>query len=276
MPGNKAKTVLSQLIRSDSPIQPNETFQASLRPREAEDQLDLRFYYQVPVKRKWLILAVAMTMTALVALQTFTTTPLYQSTARVQIDPENANILPYEELYNAPRDYHTSESYLQTQYEVLQSDTLSQRTISQLSLGDEPGFDGNRNYGVLIDAGLTGTGFLVSLFGGESDPAPADIEDRQIRHFRDNLEVTPIRGTRLVELSYISTDPSLSKSVANTLAEEFIQYNFETKYDSTSRATKFLQTQLRELKIRVERSEEDLISYARAKNILNINADSCS
>lgn len=244
---------------------------SGFRGRESDDRVDLRFYYEVPAKRKWLIIAVILTVTGLVGLQTFTTTPIYKSTARIQIDPENVNILPYEELYSTPRDFHTSESYLQTQYKVLQSDTLSQRTISHLALDHEPGFDGDRNYGLLIDAFLVGVQLTADLTGLSSERSPSDIEDSQIRHFQDNLEVTPIRNTRLVELSYLSTDPELSQKVVNTLADEFIQYNFETKYESTARATDFLQKQLRDLKVRVEKSEEDLIGYARTKNILNVN-----
>ena len=263
---------MSQLIHQPQHILSSaESLHPNFRTRETEDHVDLRFYYQVPAKRKWLILAIILTVTGLVALQTFTTTPLYQSTARIQIDPENANILPYEELYNTPRDFHDSESYLQTQYEVLQSDTLAQRTINKLDLENEPGFDGERNYGVLVDACLAGVGLLSRLTGFEKTPSASDMEDSQIRHFQDNLEVTPVRGTRLVELSYLSTDPELSKKVVNTLADEFIQYNFETKFESTSRATDFLQKQLLELKVRVEKSEEDLIGYARMNNILNVN-----
>ena len=66
-------------------------------------------------------------------------------------------------------------------------------------------------------------------------------------------------------------DAKLAAKIANTLSEEFIEENLEGKYDATTRATDFLQRQLEDLKIRVEKSEEELIAYAQAKDILNIN-----
>jgi capsular exopolysaccharide synthesis family protein len=263
---------MSKLIRHETafPAPPSNWVKNS-SPKEAEATIDLRYYYEIPAKRKWLILAVILTVTGLVGLQTFTTTPLYKSTARIQIDPENVNILPYEELYTTPLDFHAGESYLKTQYEVLQSDTLARRTIRRLELTADPVFASDRQYGFLIDLVLSGTKFAAGMVGSDTDSEFFQAEDWQIEQFKKNLEVAPVTGTRLVEVSYVSVDPGFSGRVVNTLGEEFVRYNFETRYESTSRATDFLQERLRELKIKVEKSEEDLIEYAREKGILNVN-----
>lgn len=63
------------------------------RPSE-DDSLDIRRYFNVLLKRRWLIVAVVATVLFLVALQSFTTTPMYKSSTDVEIDPGSANILP--------------------------------------------------------------------------------------------------------------------------------------------------------------------------------------
>jgi capsular exopolysaccharide synthesis family protein len=85
-----------------------------------------------------------------------------------------------------------------------------------------------------------------------------------------SLEATPAKNARIVDISYNSPDPKKAAQIANAITREYIDYNFQAKYDATSRATVFLQKQLIDLKVKVEQSEEALINYARRHNILSV------
>ena len=58
----------------------------------------------------------------------------------------------------------------------------------------------------------------------------------------------PIKNSRVVDISFTSPDPEEAARIANTITSEYIDYNFQAKYDATSRATDFLQKQLVDLK----------------------------
>ena len=238
-----------------------------------EDGVDLRNYTRVLIKRKWLILAVLVSITVAVALQTFSVTPIYRSTAKVRIDPEASNVLPYRDVMAAPESYLVTESYLQTQYKILGSRALARRVIATLRLAEDPLFNAAPIGGLLTQTISSVRSFVSAVFssGSESDLEESVEEIRRIDRFVDSLDVNPVRQSRIVDVSYHSHVPEFATRVVNTLVEEFIEMNFESKYDATMRATEFLQKELEEFKVKVERSEEELTRYAREHGILNID-----
>jgi polysaccharide biosynthesis transport protein len=277
---------MGDLIRRDQSRFPDNSFKPE-RPgvvigeRADEDSLDLRRYYQVLLKRKWLILAVMGVVLGLVALQSFTTTPLYRSTVRVQVNPESSTVLPYRDLYESSERYVTSDVHLQTQLEVLRSRALARRVAQRLDLTNDPRFNLPISEG-MVTAQLAGIKKLASGFLKSDAPATGsvDVEEETpgspqispavINKLRSRLEVSQVPNSRLVEISWTAADPGLVSAVVDTFAEEFIEQNLQTRYEAATRASEFLTKQLAEIKIKVEKSEEDLIRYAQSKNILNI------
>jgi polysaccharide biosynthesis transport protein len=250
---------------------------------EDEDSLDIRRYLQVLLKRKWLIFAVLAAVLGLVALQSFTTTPLYRSSARVQVNPDSSSVLPYRDIYETSERYVTSDVYLQTQLEVLKSRALARRVAERLDLANDPRFNMPISEGVVTSqvASLkkAATGFFRSTpeAAGAGDQesdvdlaAPSTVSSAVVEKLRSRLEVNQVPNSRLVEISWSSPDPNLVSRVVATFAEEFIEHNLQTRYDAGSRASEFLTKQLAEIKSKVEKSEEELIRYAQSKNILNI------
>ncbi len=240
-------------------------------PYEA-DGIDLRNYSRVLIKRKWLILAVLMSVIAAVALQTFRATPIYRSTAKVRIDPEASNVLPYKDVMGVPESYLVTETYLRTQYEILRSRALAQGVIATLRLDDDPIFNTAPTGGIFTQTISSVRSFVSAVFSvGSASDLEESEEVRRIDRFVASLDVNPVRQSRIVEVSYHSHVPEFSTRVVNALVEEFIDMNFESKYDATVRATEFLQKEMEGLKVKVERSEEELTRYARRHGILNID-----
>lgn len=236
---------------------------------EEEDVISLELVLRTLRRRRWLLLSVAATVLALTIVHVFTATPMYRAGATLQIDPEDAKILPFEEMSSQGASARASEEYLWTQAEKLKSGDLARRVIAQLDLAEKPAFTEPVRKGVLLDSLDLVRKAIGGIFGA-SPEEPAEIR-KLTTTFQDRLEVTPIRNTRLVEISFESPDPELAARVTNTVPEEFIQRHLEGKFDSTIRATDFLRGQLEDLKIQVEQSEEALLEYAQAKNIVNLS-----
>jgi capsular exopolysaccharide synthesis family protein len=241
-------------------------YQPAFEPEPGETAA-FEHYLQVLGRRKWLLLAVALTVLLVAALQVFTTTPLYKATAVVQIDPENPNILPYEEVEGS-RALLGKEEYLWTQAKKLQTRELARRVVEKSKLADNPLFTEPTRRGILLDVVGDVASAASGLFGSA---ASASTDERVLTsRFQQLLEVRPLRNTRLIEVSFESPDSELAALVANTVAEEFIEQHLESKFDATTRATQFLGKQLEELQLRVERSEQELLRYAKERNIVNL------
>src|SRR5260370_3829213 len=106
-----------------------------LSPREPH----LYDYLLILRKHQWLILSFMLAVVTIVAIATFRMQPVYVATARVEIDRENANILPFQgaESYDYMVDL---ENYIETQSKILTSETLALQTIRNNALSARPEF----------------------------------------------------------------------------------------------------------------------------------------
>jgi polysaccharide biosynthesis transport protein len=208
-------------------------------PFHSSSQLDIRQIFRALLNRKWMILIITLGVFAAVALYSFLIPSTYLSTVAIQIDPEAVKVLPYsaisDSMVKAPADF---ELYMKTQDEILRSPSLIACVIKKTQ----------EKYK---------TAQLAILRGG----------------FESGMSIFRIQGSQIVRISYESYDPDFSALVANTVAEEFIKLHFESKVDTTRKAGEFLQNQLRALKQRVEKAEEDMIRYAGKHNILELGSN---
>jgi len=82
-----------------------------------------------------------------------------------------------------------------------------------------------------------------------------------------DLEIMPVPGTSVIRISYYSEHPQTAAALVNCLSEEYMNSNFEEKYQATMRAREFLKAELEALKQKVEESEAELVRYARDNNL---------
>src|SRR5712672_4719670 len=106
-----------------------------LSPREPH----LYDYLLILRKHQWLILSFMLAVVTIVAIATFRMQPVYVATARVEIDRENANLLPFQgsDSYDYMMDL---ENYIETQSKILTSETLALQTIRNNALSARPEF----------------------------------------------------------------------------------------------------------------------------------------
>ena len=95
-----------------------------LSPREPH----LYDYLLILRKHQWLILSFLLAVVTIVAIATFRMEPVYTTTARIEIDRENTNILPFQgaDSYDFMMD---QDNYIETQSRILTSETLALQTI---------------------------------------------------------------------------------------------------------------------------------------------------
>jgi uncharacterized protein involved in exopolysaccharide biosynthesis len=98
-------------------------------------------YLLVLRKHQWLILTFLVTVVTLVSIATFKMKPVYEATARIEIDRDTPSVLPFQAM-NADAAYDDLQNYIETESKVLQSDTLAMETIKKENLINDPAFGG--------------------------------------------------------------------------------------------------------------------------------------
>jgi len=233
-------------------------------PKHLREKLRILLY------RKWVILTCVLTFLAIAAVYTFRQTPIYEATAKVEIDLQSDNVLPYQDISRDRTNPYGYQEYLETQIKHIKSRSLARRIVLATGMDRELPDCMKPDESAFRVASLWE---WIPGFGAlENDNIPVTREDKieyAIDFILEDLDISPNRNSRVVDISYRSPDPELAANIVNTLVREYIDYNFEVKFDSTTRATDFLDRQLVDLKAKVEESEASLIAYARKHNILD-------
>jgi polysaccharide biosynthesis transport protein len=234
-------------------------------PSESLAKFDLYKHLRTLLKYRRLIIAMFVTALIAAVILTFLMTPIYRATSSIQIDRETANVTDTKDL-QSEKDTSSNDFY-QTKYELLASRSLAERVSNTLGLANDPAF--NRTSKTVI-------GTIKGLFFGDSSGSEIkkDVDERNriaTASLLKSVAIAPVRGSRIVKISFDHTDPSIAQKVANGYADAFIADNLDRRYDATSYARKFLEERLQQLKVKLEESEKQLVKYAEANGIINLD-----
>jgi len=221
-----------------------------MMPREPH----LLDYLMVLRKHQWLVLSFLVTVVTVVTIATFRMQPIYDATTRIQIDQENTNILPFSatDSYNM---YQDMEAYIETQSKILTSQTLGAMTVKSLELDHNPAFGGTP----------VNNSTLQEAQPGDGSASPA------LGSFLGGLSVRRVPNSRLLDVTFSTTDPQLAAKAVNTHIANFVEQNFTSRYEAATQASNWLAKQLDELKAKVERAEDARIAYERSNQIWTID-----
>jgi succinoglycan biosynthesis transport protein ExoP len=234
---------------------------------QEEKEVNLRDYWKIIQKRRWIIIAFFLIVWIATAVGTFTMKPIYRGTVTIQINKENPQIVDFKEIFAV----NTMDmDYYQTQYKILESRTLARRVIQTLKLSEHLEFRPNPETPFQKWKSNT-LASLSSLFASShQEPSENEKETQLINGFLNKLKIEPIRNSRLVKIHFDSNSPQLSTQVSNTLAAAYIQQNLEARFVTTEQAKEWLTKQLEDLKAKVEKADEDLQAFATQHDIISL------
>ncbi len=221
-----------------------------LSPREPH----LYDYLLILRKHQWLIFSFLIAVVTIVTIATFRMQAVYVATARIEIDRENGSILPFQgmETYDYMMDL---ENYIETQSKILTSETLALRTIRSSGLGARPEY-----------ASPNGPSEALAIGSLENQKRPPELGA-----FLGSLGIKRVPNSRLLDVSFESTDPQFAARIVNEHIKNFQEQNIRSRYDETTRATTWLRNELDELKIAVQESEDKRIAYERKNQIWTLD-----
>jgi succinoglycan biosynthesis transport protein ExoP len=234
-----------------------------LRPSKMDKPPDLVAWWRVVRKHHWTVLTAFVVLFLTVWIGSWKEKPVYRAKALIEIDKEDPSVANPQELFQVDE---VSDAYLETQYKVLGSDDLAERVIHQLDLDSKSEFLPSRihwPWSVIAPQ-------VQAAVSAEQDKKAMDpyVQDTVLRRFQDRLDIRPVRRSRAVELWFDSQDPELAARTVNAVVDDYIQKNFQARWDAAQKASSWLSQQLQDLKSKLEKSQDDLQKYSADNGLL--------
>jgi capsular exopolysaccharide synthesis family protein len=203
---------------------------------------------------KWLVPAVAILVTAVVAFWTVRQPKVYEAITTLEYDPH-----PSQPLGTSVKDTDTeinlweAHEVYQTQNVLLRSRSLAERIVRKLSLHQDLDF--------------------LNVPPEKRASFPGISVERAAEGLMGRIEVSPIRDTRLIRLRVRDGNPERAQLLANTIADTYIEKSLEDRLDTSGRALEWLGTQMQSLKRELEVSERALYNFREANHSLSASLE---
>src|SRR6266403_6383407 len=199
------------------------------------------------IQHRWrTIVTFALLVVLIVVTASLLMKAQYEAVGKVVFHRENdSGVLGFKGMDTSLVEDPEDRAAIDTQIGILETDALAMLVINDLHLDKNPKF-----------AGRAGS--------------PSN-EDRLVESFHKNLKISKVKGTRLIEIRFRSTDPKLAADVVNHLASAYLDQYYKSQFQASSQISDFLANQLKELQAKVEESQHKLIDYQKENGIFGLD-----
>lgn len=215
--------------------------------KKLENVVEFSRYTRRIRSKIWRLLAVVV-VTAVVAYPLIKLIPSkYVATSAVMIKALQDDTTPLPQLsrYDATRS-----DFYETQYAIVQSRVVIQKAITDLKLDQEPTFNG---------------GFAASQI--TPDNAALRME-KTLKNVVNNLSVSGVRNTQLIDISFQSPSSEMAANVANGVAQAYINYSVEQKHKATEDALHWNQQQMERVQQQMVDQKAAIDAFLKKENML--------
>jgi succinoglycan biosynthesis transport protein ExoP len=243
-------------------------------------------YVRVLVRRRWTAITALAVILAAASFYLYTAVPIYEATAQILIEHENANTFSLKDSVEQDRD---TTDYYHTQYTILQSRSLAKRAIETLDAWNQPEFTDGASSGQatgIVEGVMGGLSRMFASLRGKKAPKtqapakgpvgmPASTETPAqlavIDAFLSRLTIAPVLTSRLVDVKFRANDPKFAAGAANALSHAYIDQDLEVRLASSKETSDWLTQQLGEQKHRIDVAENALQRYRETHNALSLD-----
>jgi polysaccharide biosynthesis transport protein len=213
------------------------------------------------LRRQWpLIAATVGAALALVIVYLILAKPMYTANARIMMDTRQTQVLDKDSGTNSAL---IDTGFVDSQVEVINSDDLILSIVRRLRLTEDPEFNGS-NPGLFT----TVIGKVMAVFESREPPSQERIEHAVVESIQKGLRVERVLTTYVLSLSYRAHSPDKAVKVVNAIADAYIVGALEAKYQSTKRATEWLQQRSVELSEQATASDRAVQTFKAEHNIV--------
>ncbi len=198
-----------------------------------KSQPHLQDYFQVLMRRRWVIFTFFFIIVVSVLIGSLKQTPIYETSTTLLIERRSPQILSVQEV--APMglsDYYAYKEYYETQYKLIKGRILLK------SVADSLGMKHNPRRG--------------------KDP---------VERLLKAIKVIPVKKSQLVSIYVEDPDPVMAAMIANTVATEYIKYTLKKGTSASNNAAEWLSEKIEEQRKKLINAEQALANYRGQYNI---------
>ncbi len=229
------------------------------------DEAHLRDYWRIIRRRLWVPISVVILAVTLTTIYNLRLPSIYEGRTQIAVERED-HVVNLKDLQINVGGGDDS-AYINTQLKILQSPRMAYLVVKALDLEHNSAFLPQKKDRPQTAAQAEGR---LAVSNGESDEK---IEMQRLVGHTDillgNVDVRPVRDTRLVEIRYQHPDKDLARKVADTWADVFIKADLDRRYDANKESGKFLDRSIAEYKVKLREAEEKLQNYRVSHQVLD-------
>jgi len=184
-------------------------------PAPPEAKLHFLDYWRVIRIRKAIIITVFLITAIIATAVTFILPESYSSTCRIKVENDFNDISSGNTIAASMAPY--DPYFIQTTFEIMQSQLVLSNVISKLNLNVEWG---------------------QKYFNGETLKSTETMEI-----LKGRMSLAPVRNTKLISITVYSDDAKEAAQLANAIAEAYQTYRLDSRQINTTRGLKVLTDQ---------------------------------
>jgi succinoglycan biosynthesis transport protein ExoP len=210
------------------------------------EEMFLPGLWRIIKHRKRTIAAFTLLVVLIVLTVSLLMKPQYEAVGQVVFHRENdSGVLGFKGVDTSLVEDPEDRAAIDTQIGILGTDALAMEVINDLHLDKNPKFSGH---------------------AGQSSN-----QDQLVELFRKSLKISKVKGTRLIEIRFRSTDPRLAADAVNQLSNAYVDKFYRSQFQASTQISDFIAGQLKELQSKVQESQQKLIDYQRANGIFGLD-----
>jgi capsular exopolysaccharide synthesis family protein len=211
-----------------------------------EASLHFLDYWRIIRIRKTIIITVFLITAIIATVVTFLLPSSYASTARIKIENDNASDV--QSIENAQMGGGYDPYFIQTEFEIMQSEQVLGRLISKLNLNEEWGKKYNGNVPLKTDE-------TMELLKGR-------------------MSLSPERNTKLIDITFYSEDKDDAARLANGVAEAYRDYRFSLRTQLASNGISVLEQSFEEDEGKIQTMQSNVDNLRKELNISDFDPNS--
>jgi len=208
-----------------------------------ETKLHFLDYWRIIRIRKAVIIAVFLLVVLTATLVTLILPESYASVARIKVERDASDIQGLTERMQ----YNTYDPYfIQTEFEVIQSEQVLGKVIEQLDLNN--------------------------VWGQKFKNGEKLTTTETIRLLKGHMALRPVRNTSFIEIRVYSDDKNEAAKLANAIAEVYRDHRKERRIELTWEGVKALEARYKEHEEKIRRVQQEMEELRQTNKISDVDA----
>lgn len=250
-----------------------------MEQENSPQEIHLSDYWNVIKKRKNLVVIFLFITVSVTLVLSFVMKPVYQASARIAIESESTS----SPLTGQRLDYIDMQSQqlnFNTHFTLIKSKPVIESLINELNSSQtDASLEETVPVTNVVQEALAQLKGLIQRtrdnIGRLLKIEPVELTqqeqlDMRISSIQEQIEISNVRETRLLNISVLDTDPESAALLANLLGRKYIEFDMASRLNSSNQNMEWLNKEVYAMKKRLEDDEQKFYEYKQLNKVFSL------